>query len=126
MRRFPDFATLERSPNPNDCLVAPDGLTQAKIDRVAPIFARPPGKLFDDVLARLENASGFRDIEADAQAGEIRAVAVTPILRFKDDFYVKVLPAETGATLAVYSRSRVGVGDMGTNRRRVQALLDHL
>jgi uncharacterized protein (DUF1499 family) len=126
MSGFADFENLERSPTPNDYLVAPDALTTAKVDRAAPVFDAPPAQLFEAVKALLEGDRSFRDIAANPSQGAIKTVAVTPILRFKDDVDIKVLPAGEGATLAVYSRSRVGRGDLGANRKRVEAMLEQL
>ncbi|MCI5071831.1 DUF1499 domain-containing protein [bacterium] len=50
----------------------------------------------------------------------IKAVFVTPLLRFKDD--VEFLLAENGRTLHVRSASRVGHSDLGTNRRRIESM----
>jgi len=126
MSQFLDFESLERSRTPNDYLVAPEGLTAARTDRVAPVFAFPPERLFEEIKTYLESNEGFRDIATDPAQRALKAVAVTRILRFRDDVDAKVLPARGGATLAVYSRSRVGNSDLGANRKRVEGLLDQL
>ena len=45
---------------------------------------------------------------------------------FTDDLELRVEPHEQGAVLHVRSASRVGQGDLGTNRRRVEALFEKL
>jgi hypothetical protein len=52
---------------------------------------------------------------------EIRAVATTPVFRFKDDVTITFSNFRGGATIvSVRSRSRVGTGDFGTNARRIR------
>ena len=50
-------------------------------------------------------------------------------MRFKDDVDILVLPVEGHdhqSTLAIYSGSRLGYSDLGTNGKRVNALLTAL
>ena len=49
-----------------------------------------------------------------AAKGEIRAVATTRVLRFKDDVSITV-----GNDGTVNVRSRIGKGDLGANARRI-------
>ena len=51
----------------------------------------------------------------------------TPFFRFVDTITIRVLPApDGGSTFAAYSRSNIGVGDFGTNRRRLEHWLEML
>jgi uncharacterized protein (DUF1499 family) len=68
-------------------------------------------------------------MERRAESGGVHArfVAVTPALRFRDDVDVLILPAmDGGSTMAVYSRSRVGLWNLGANRARVMRLHSEL
>jgi len=58
---------------------------------------------------------------------QLRYVAVTPVARFRDDVDVLVRPMgpET-AEVAIYSRSRIGLSDLGKNKSRVDALVKQL
>jgi len=126
MPSYLDFTKLDRPGTPNDYLVAPEEITPARPDRIAPIYNQTPASLFASISAMLEADKFYREVEADAQLLAIKAVAVTPILRFRDDVNIRVFPADGGASLAIYSRSRIGMGDMGANRKRVEGLLDRL
>lgn len=122
-----DFATLEKSKKPNCYLIAPMGLCErAEPDAIAPVFRGAPGALFARVLGVLEQDAQYQDINSDRDGLAVSAVAVTKVFRFKDDIDIAVLPAEEGATLAIYSRSRVGHSDLGKNKKRVTALLASL
>ena len=73
------------------------------------------------VLAKLEPGAEFRT-EAN---GDIRAryVDTTAVLRFRDDVDVLIRPVtDTSAKVAFYSRSRVGLSDLGKNGARIDAL----
>lgn len=85
-----------------------------------------PDAVFADALA-VARASGWEIIEADAAAGRIEAVAVTRLLRFRDDVTVRVEPTVRGGTrVDMHSRSRIGRSDLGTNARRIRAFQDEL
>jgi uncharacterized protein (DUF1499 family) len=48
-------------------------------------------------------------------------------MKFKDDVYVQALPVDGQAdhsSVAIYSGSRFGYSDLGTNAKRVKELLD--
>lgn len=50
----------------------------------------------------------------------LQAVVKTPLLRFRDDVQLLYLP--DAQLIQVRSSSRLGISDMGTNARRVEAL----
>ena len=54
----------------------------------------------------------------------VQAVVKTPLMRFRDDVQLLYDP-QTGV-IQVRSSSRLGISDMGTNRRRVESLRAHL
>lgn len=125
-----DFESLERPESPNTYLVAPDGLCMnASPDAPAPEFDCSPAKCFAN-LETVVSAHGNWAVQTrDAPMMQIDLVAMTRVLKFKDDMALRVLPDETNpekSKLAVYSRSRVGYHDFGTNRKRVQSLITEL
>jgi Protein of unknown function (DUF1499) len=63
---------------------------------------------------------------ATARDGIIEAVALTPILGFRDDVVVRIRPTADGARIDVRSASRYGRNDLGTNAARVRNLIDDI
>ena len=54
----------------------------------------------------------------------VQTVVKTPLMRFRDD--VQLLYTPQTEVIQVRSSSRVGISDMGTNRRRIESLRAHL
>lgn len=64
---------------------------------------------------------GWEIVAQDSGAGRIEAVDTTFWFGFKDDVVIRVRGEGEGARVDIRSKSRVGVGDVGTNARRVRA-----
>ena len=128
MSDFIDFRTLTRPPKPNTCLAAPDGLCAAtRVDFAPPIFDQTQDALFKRLLETIRAERDWSKLVTDSASGRLRFIAVTPLLRFKDDIDIQLVPiSEANTTVAIYSRSRVGYSDFGTNRKRVDALIASL
>jgi uncharacterized protein (DUF1499 family) len=82
----------------------------------------PPSQAFDRALAAVHEM-GWDLVKADATAGRIEATDTTFWFGFKDDVVIRVRPADGGSRVDVRSLSRVGVGDAGTNAKRIRAYL---
>jgi hypothetical protein len=89
------------------------------------ILNAPPSQAFERALAAVHER-GWELVEADAEAGRIEATDTTFWFGFKDDVVIRVKPADGGSRVDVRSLSRVGVGDAGTNAKRIRAFLDVL
>jgi len=130
---FLDFENLQRPGSPNTFLVAPEGLCRlAGVDAPAPRFAESPKALFALLTRLVRSGKRVRDMLEDPKARRLRYVEATPLLGFRDDVDIVVLPVDGGedagasSTLAIYSRSRVGYSDLGANAKRVRRLLESL
>lgn len=95
--------------------------------------------LVGGLLLRLEPARAFALAEARARAqtgwslrrvepgqGLFTAVAVTRLLRFRDDVTVRIRAVTGGSRVDVRSRSRKGRDDLGANAARIRGFLRDL
>jgi hypothetical protein len=80
----------------------------------------PPAAVFARALAAVETL-GWELVDQDSAAGRIEATDTTFWFRFKDDIVIRIQPSGTGSIVDARSLSRVGVGDVGTNARRLRA-----
>jgi uncharacterized protein (DUF1499 family) len=60
----------------------------------------------------------------DAAAGIIEGVATSRLLRFKDDFVIRLTTEGDKTRIDMRSKSRVGRGDLGANANRIRAYLE--
>jgi uncharacterized protein (DUF1499 family) len=115
-----DFATLQPGPAANRALACTPQLCRAAALRPAIALDASVGEVAA-ALARLEPRAEF----LSEPAGDVRAryVAVTPVLRFRDDVDILIHAVSEGrVAVAVYSRSRIGLSDFGANNARISAL----
>ena len=85
-------------------------------------FAISKKNLFSFVLQSIDEMKPHQS-EADSQSLQIKAVFRIPVFFFKDDLKVVITEEKGTSVLHVKSSSRIGHGDLGVNRRRVQKLL---
>ncbi|UIJ73019.1 DUF1499 domain-containing protein [Aurantimonas sp. HBX-1] len=120
-----DFADLQRRPVPNDAVAASPGAVSGKVDLALPVYAETP----DALIRRLDTfvAADPRVERVDDRPFYRRYVVRTKLLRFPDTVDAEALPAEGGGTLLrLYSRSQLGKGDFGANRKRLARWAAHL
>lgn len=77
------------------------------------------------VLAAIQRVAGrqerWRVRSFDAEAGELKAVATTKWMRFRDDVTLWI-EEDDGVVVRMRSRSRLGKGDFGVNAARIRRL----
>jgi uncharacterized protein (DUF1499 family) len=86
------------------------------------VLAVTPQQAFERSLSTASKL-GWEVVSRDVAAGRIEAVATTFWFGFKDDIIVRVRSAGEGSRVDIRSKSRVGVGDLGANARRVRAFV---
>ena len=120
-----NFETLERRTTPNDALVCPPDVCRAKTDMAPPIYSLKPEAL-KKVMAQVV-ASEPDVIAVDSTPLGDRYIQRTRWMRFPDTIVVRYLPrADEQSTVAIYSRSQLGKGDLGVNKARVARWLSKL
>jgi uncharacterized protein (DUF1499 family) len=132
--RFDAIARL-RPRDANDVRYA--GLYAAELQHTAYSDIEPdvtdstPQEAFDAAVAVITKRK-WRVVDArppqpaSRRDGVIEAVARTPILGFRDDVVVRVRATSEGARIDVRSASRYGRHDLGTNAKRVRALIEDI
>jgi uncharacterized protein (DUF1499 family) len=114
----PYFRNLQRPDSPNHWLVAPAGFP-GKPDATAPFFAVPVAVLREAFMAMLRQTPGVALAEETSTG--LHLVVTTQVFRFRDDIRVQFIAiGAQQSTLALYSASRAGYWDLGTNRRRIE------
>jgi uncharacterized protein (DUF1499 family) len=77
---------------------------------------------------RLAREAGWAIAKSDPARGHLEATASVSYIRFQDDVVVRIRPDASGlkSTVDMRSVSRVGVGDLGINARRIDDFLTAL
>ncbi len=111
---------VEKPGYPGHVLVRPGG------DIKPEIYPIPP-----EVLAVRLEAIIMATARTDRVAGNLSEGVASYVTRsalwgFPDIATVKVVPAEGGSAVRIFSRLRFGLADMGVNRKRVEGWLSQL
>lgn len=87
-------------------------------------IAKPVAAVTADAV-RLAEAAGWEIARSDPASGHVEATASVSYIRFQDDIVIRIVPARDGMGSLVDMRSvsRVGVGDLGVNARRIREFL---
>jgi hypothetical protein len=94
--------------------------TEAFPDLKTLTIPEPPAQVFERALAAVDEL-GWELVAAVPEEGRIEATDTTFWFRFKDDIVIRIRPSGSGAAIDARSLSRVGIGDAGTNARRLRA-----
>jgi hypothetical protein len=101
--------------------------TRAKTGPEGRLYAAPFAQVWDAILQQIASRRGWVLAHRDEELGIITVRCRTPVFRFIDDLTIWVALDENGQTrVEALSRSRVGKGDLGVNRRRIVRILSTL
>ena len=85
----------------------------------------PPSQAFQKALT-VVGAMGWHLVEAVPSEGRIEATAITGWFGFKDDVVIRIRAQGSASRVDVRSVSRVGMGDLGANAKRIEGFLDKM
>lgn len=124
LREMPKYKPMASSPRLAKSIDKSVGeLGLAANPTVRPLtLAASPAQAFDRALATAKK-QGWAVVRQDRSTGAIEATAETFWFGFKDDVAIRIRPAGGGSVVDVRSTSRVGLGDIGANGKRVAKYL---
>ncbi len=122
-----DLATLKRSRMPNNWLVAPPHVVAARPDQAAPVFDHSASQVAQQWLAVIEREPRTAVLGVAGDGLQIEAEQRSAVFGFIDRISTRFVPLESGrSTVIAYSRSLVGLWDLGINRSRLRRWLSEL
>jgi hypothetical protein len=91
------------------------------------LYAAPFAEVWDWLVDCCHRRRRWKLIHADEELGIMTIVCTTPVFRLCDDLTIWLSLDENGLTrVEARSESRIGKGDLGMNRRRLERLFSHL
>lgn len=115
-----DLQALRLHWKPNQCFVAPQGFSSASPHRISEEYPVPAPALYEAFRAVALAEPRVSILEEDPERLRMELRQLTALCRFPDDISVEIIPlGDDRSTLAVYSRARLGIWDLGVNPRRV-------
>lgn len=95
---------------------------------LAPVRLELPVAQATARIARLAQDRGWQIAITDPARGHVEATAAVSFIRFYDDVVLRAEPVDSGAATLVDMRSvsRIGIGDLGVNARRIRAFMADL
>lgn len=116
-----DFATLQRADTPNQYLACPNDLCRAYIDDLPPVYSASLADVREAWEAMLKDEPRVKELRRDDTGTQIDYVQRSRLLRFPDLITIRFIALDAKrTTLAIYSRSIYGQGDMGVNKERIR------
>jgi uncharacterized protein (DUF1499 family) len=123
-----DFRTLQRRDTPNQYLMCANELCRtAWIDDLPPVYAADLEEVRAAWEALMQAEPRVRELHRDETGTQIDYVQRSRLFRFPDIITIRFItlrPHRT--TVAIYSRSVYGEGDMGVNKARIRGWITKL
>lgn len=116
-------AEQQRGPAANTLALDTEAISQqqeAYPDLQTLLSSMPIDQAFDRAL-QVAVDMGWEIYHQDRNVGVIEAVDTTSIMAFKDDIVIRVRSNAQGTLVDLRSVSRVGIGDIGANAKRIRA-----
>ncbi len=113
------LAAPESSKMPSQC---PEGSRNCAQTMV--VLDGSPEAVYSSAMDWIESQNRVTVIEESESTSH--TVFRTKWMMFPDDFYIESGCTANQTWIQIHSESRLGIGDMGVNQNRIDALLDHL
>lgn len=90
-----------------------------------PVRISRPVEMVTEDAVRIAKDMGWAIAVSDPATGHVEATASVSYIRFQDDVVIRVTPSADGKGSIVDMRSvsRIGVGDLGVNAKRIRSFL---
>lgn len=122
-----DFATLQRADTPNQYLTCPNNVCSAYIDDLPPVYAATVAEVRSAWEALMQREPRVTEMRRDLTGVQIDYVQRSRLFRFPDLITIRFIAIDAKrTTIAVYSRSIYGQGDMGVNKERIRGWVGKL
>jgi uncharacterized protein (DUF1499 family) len=121
-------AQQQRGSGSNSLDTAPEtqALQAAAYPEVQTLRSALEYEVMFDKAVRVAMELGWEIYRQDRNAGVIEAVDTTAIMGFKDDIVIRVRTGADGSLVDLRSVSRVGLGDLGANARRINSFIERM
>jgi len=98
-------------------------LQQQAYPEIVPIICDLPPEAAFSSVSKIAQDLGWTILVENPEAGQIEAVDVTPIFRFRDDIVIRIRAYNEGSRLDIRSASRLGRSDLGMNAKRIRKFI---
>lgn len=89
-------------------------------------LALAPAAAFERIKKAIQEKTEWQIVGEDKHLNKIQCVAITKLLRFRDDLVIEVRQAPKGASVHMRSKSRLGRTDFGANAKRIMGFFSLL
>lgn len=117
---------LKKKWTPNQYLVCPDGYAASAANAAPPSYPVSPSVLSQAWREVIAAEPRTAEISVTEDQLTLHHTQTSKLVGFVDDIFTEVKSDAEGATLYIYSRSRVGISDRGVNGRRIRRWLSQL
>jgi uncharacterized protein (DUF1499 family) len=90
---------------------------------IQPLMVNHPLAAVFDAASATAHELGWTVVSEDPKLGQIEAIDSTFWFGFEDDIVIRLRQVAEGTRVDVRSKSRVGIGDLGTNAQRVRTYM---
>ena len=121
----PEHTTMPTCPDPTANCASLSAQSVVRMDTgLATLIQANVSEVWDAWVEWSEENGLQKGHSALGEDGErfAHGVAITPFWRFPDDVVVQFTPQGDATAIALYSASRLGVGDLGVNPERLEGL----